>query len=309
MSSYKFARKSSRSRSAGRMGFSKRARSMVVRGYTRSAGLYGRFNAPQRKPEQKAMDWHYANLAPTQGAQFASHPQNVPYQRPTVLNNNFLWNATTGTLPSAGAASSHLLCIEQGAGLNQRIGRKIQLKSLEIQGTVTLPGIWNMKAENYSASETHHMWIVIDTQVNGDNTTQAAQIWQGQPSSLGAAPNDCLSLRNIANSSRFRILKHIVTPLTRQAPVYNFTSPDILITAEPVSRQLNCFLKLDLPIEYANFVGDGSIESLRDNGLFVFSCMQTGLQMQTVASAVGADPALLGCGHETYNIRIRYTDV
>jgi len=300
-----------RSRSAGRMGYSKRARSMVVRGYTRSAGLYGRFAAPARRPEQKAIDWHFANFGGSSGN--PSHPQRVPSWVPTVLDPSKLFNATTSTLPAGvGASSNHLLCIGQGAGLDARIGRKIQLRSLEIQGSLWLPPVQDLAmsgAPSYSQHEIHHMWIVIDTQVNGDNTTQAAQIWQGQPSALGAAPNDVLALRNIANSSRFRVLKHIVTPLTRPNITYAGSGGSSTFSGDGIQKNLNCFLKLDLPIEYANFVGDGSIETLRDNGLFIFTASTTGLQLGTGTIEPGLDPLGNTSMHETYNIRIRYTDV
>jgi len=299
-----------RSRSAGRMGYSKRARSMVVRGYTRSVGLYGRFNIPARRPEQKAVDWHYAFSGAGVGQE--AYPLKVPTWRPVVLNPAHLFNATTSMLPAVGAGSNHLLCISQGAGLDARIGRKIQLRSLEIQGSLWLPPCVDlpMAGENASCqSEIHHMWIVIDTQVNGDNTTQAAQIWQGQPSSLGALVNDVNALRNIANSSRFRILKHIVTPLVRPNITFTGALPDRTFSGDGIQKQLNCFLKLNLPIEYANFVPDGSIETLRDNGLFIFTATTGGLQCAVVPYDEGLDPQPKTTMHETYNIRIRYTDV
>lgn len=236
--SYKFARKSGR-RSGGRMGYSKSARAMVVRGYTRSQGLYGRFNRPARKPEAKAIDWIYAHDQPS--ANLAINPENMLVQ-PRLLNPNFMWRGDTAV---GGTGNTHLLEIKQGPAIDERIGRKIQVRSLEIQGSVYLPPVTNLVSTDYSTSEIHHMWIVIDTQVNGSQNDQATQIWQGVPWNANAGPSDAHALRNLSNSGRFRVLKHIVTPLVRQNFAVTLTDPTPTqkgyFAGEGIVRPINCF--------------------------------------------------------------------
>jgi len=300
-----FSRRSRRSRSLGRMGYAKATKAMVVRGYTRTGGIYNRFNRPARRPEQKCIDWHVAERAYLSGV--VGYPYGVDTAFPTLLDPVHIYNNSTGT---AMTSTGHLLQIAQGAGLDQRIGRKIQVKSMEIIGTLYLPAIAMTGAipalSAFSASETHHMWIVLDTQVNGSNTGQNSQIWQPNPVA-GSAPNDTLALRNLANSARFKILKHIVTPLERKNVNITTGASPTYASADGVQKQLNVFLKLDIPIEYSNLYPDGTITTLRDNGLFIFTASQPGVAAWS--GDRGTDPAVSVMAQEQYNIRIRYTDV
>jgi len=304
MSTAKFARRSRR-RGAARMGFSKLSSQMVVRGYTRNVGMYNRFNRPARKPEQKCIDWHYGDRAQIAGA--VGYPLGTDTMYPSLLTPQQFFNLSTGT---AQGADGHLLQIAQGAGLDQRIGRKIQVKSMEITGTLFLPCIGKatpvINTNDFSANETHHMWIVVDTQVNGLNTGQAAQIWQPNPVAA-SAPNDVLALRNLGSSSRFKILKHIVTPITRDTVELLQGTPPTYVWATGSQKQLNVFLKLDLPIEFSNTVGTGVVGTLRDNGIFIFTAAQAGTRVYS--DDRGTDPCAKVMVQEMYNIRIRYTDV
>lgn len=306
MSTRRFARKSVR-RTGGRMAYSKRAKSMVVRGYTQSSGLYGRFNRPQRYPESKCKDWFYSQN-PTTGSQH--QPVKTPGIAALLLSPLRMYDASA---MAAGTSNTHLLEISQGSNIDQRIGRKIQVKSLEILGTVFLPPIYGQPSQSFSMMETHHMWIVIDTQTNGSQVGKESDIWQVTPWTGGLC--DSLAFRNLGNSNRFRILKHIITPLVRDSsgvvlPLPSPTSQEGFIAGSGVQKQLNCFLKLDLPIEYSTGVADGGIATLRDNGIFIFTCSQPGQVTVFPGGEVSeADPAPSTLCHEAYSFRVRYTDV
>lgn len=306
MSVRRFARKSVR-RTGGRMASSKRSRSMVVRGYTQSSGLYGRFNRPQRYPESKCKDWFYSQ-SPSAGQQH--QPVKAPSIAAQLLSPSRMYDASA---MAAGTSNTHLLEIAQGSNIDQRIGRKIQVKSLEILGTVFLPPIYEQSSLQFSTMETHHMWIVIDTQTNGSQVSKEYDIWQVTPWTGGLA--DSLAFRNLGNSNRFRILKHVITPLVRDssgvvAPIPSHPSQAGYIGGSGVQKQLNCFLKLDLPIEYSTGVADGGIATLRDNGIFIFTCSQPGqVTIFDGGETTEADPAPNTLCHEAYSFRIRYTDV
>lgn len=105
------------------------ARSMVVPGYTRSVGNYGRFNSGQRGSEKKFFD--------------------------TALSFNF---DSTGEVPATG----QLTLIPQGDTESTRDGRKATIRSIQIRGHVQL-----VPSTGATSNDIAYIWVVQDTQCNG----------------------------------------------------------------------------------------------------------------------------------------------
>lgn len=104
-------------------------RAMVVPGYTRSAGYYGRFSRSGIGAEKKFFD--------------------------TTLNFSF---DATGEVPATG----QLTLIPQGDTESTRDGRKAVIESVQIRANLTFtPGA------GATASCVTNMWLVLDTQCNG----------------------------------------------------------------------------------------------------------------------------------------------
>lgn len=148
---------------------SRRRSSGSRRGYTRTAGLYGRFGTKSRRssraPELKYWDVPYADY------QFDATAE-VP-----VIN--------------AGNNSGQLCLIPADTSASGRIGRRIVLKSIQWKMAVNMPAT--------AIRDEVHWYIVQDTQCNGAAATYA-DVFEGAVAGLG--------LRNMANSARFRILHH-----------------------------------------------------------------------------------------------------
>jgi len=279
------------------MAMSSRSRGKIVRGYTRRSGVYGRFNTPiSRAPEKKYFDVTYAEAAPS-----AAPPNPVRVgavglgNRPTFLDVSRIWRDWSPPgAPGPVGALGHLLQIDQGAGPSQRIGRKLMVRSMEIKGRIQLlPVATGNFVTDDACEETHHLWVLLDTQVNGVQAVPTALLQQAPEAAAAVA--DSLAFNSIPNSSRFRVLKHIVTRLQR-ANVNNGA------TFSGITRDLHCFLKLNVPIEYSNELPYGQISQLRDNGIFMMSSVST-------SALATAQTAVATLCFEHYHIRFRYTDV
>lgn len=163
--------------------------------------------------------------------------------------------------------------IVQGDTEIQRIGRKVTLKSIAVKGTVTLTA----QTSAADASCMVRMKIIQDSQTNG----------------AAFAATDLLetdvihSFNNLANSSRFRVLKQKTFQMRNNGMV---ASGAAFTTGEDV-RKIDCYLPLNIPIEYDNSVSTGAIASVRSNSLWV-----------VFQTSNGEIIALDG------NIRIRFTD-
>jgi len=97
---------------------------------------------------------------------------------------------TTGTLSTQGLP---LHGITQNTGPNQRVNRKIRLKSLVMRGSVVMTG------PNIFGSDALEIYVILDTQANGaiaGNTAVFVNTTATQ------------SMLNLDNSQRFRVLKH-----------------------------------------------------------------------------------------------------
>lgn len=142
------------------------ARGRVSAGYTRRAGNYGRYNYPRPgglRPEMKYQD--------------------------VILT----LPASTGTT-SASLATGCITQMGTGTDVNQRVGRKILVKSLQLKGDVSL-------GAGATPQDVFHIWIVQDTQANGAYPV-FADVFNIAGTYVGEA------MRNLANAKRFKILAH-----------------------------------------------------------------------------------------------------
>jgi len=186
-------------------------RNAIVPGVTRRAGYYGRFKNPDA--ELKFID----------------------------TDINFTAD-TTGEIPADGVTLHE---IAQGVAENERIGRKVVLKSIWLKGAaVYAPG------GSASATAVTYLYIILDTQCNG------------------ASPgiNDIfntsalfLAFPNLENGDRFKVLK-----------VMKFAwNPGAGVTTayNGMSKNINWFRKCNIPIEFGGAVGD--ITEIKSNNVFI----------------------------------------
>jgi len=261
-----FARKRARpfARKGGKFG------ARIRRGVTRRVGNYGRFNRPK---------------------------QMGRYQRASKVELKVFDNvALAGTVAAIGGAGGSLLCatvnsmagngISQGSGVNQRIGNKILIKSLEIKGWIVPLTISSGFVTPGSFTT---LSLVLDTQCNG----AVPMVLDGTAAGSDLSPlfayvdigtgqwlegDDTFQFRNLSNSGRFRVLKK------KNISYKSFGNVDATHLAfQPIL--IDWYIKCNIPIEYigANYAltvgqgppvtvtgtgGSGAIGTIKSNHLF-----------------------------------------
>lgn len=171
----------------------------------------------------------------------------------------------TGEVPATG----QLCLIPQGITESTRIGRKCVIKSISMKGImVAVPG-----AAATSAS-TVWMYLIMDKQTNGA-AAAATDVF--------TSTNFSASFRNMANSSRFKILKHWVVPFNPGAGVTTAWNNTV--------RSYQYYKACNIPIEFSSTTG--AITEIKSNNLFLLA--GTDGQSDDIVSVAGA-------------VRVRFSD-
>lgn len=237
------------------------------RGFVRTGGIYGRFQP--RGPELKYFDTPLElDMDPSERNRFVTSS-----------------NGTTG----------YLLYIPQGTAANQRIGRKITVKSIYIRLHITsLP----FKGLSAVAPETDLslvdnrfvVYLMLDKQANGA-LPPSSDIFN--PVTIRGA------LRKLENSERFQVLATMQSDSKKRTPtiVPNGPAFDVHSPAEVQYHEL--YKRVNIPIEYNGPSGDPA--EVRSNNLFLaYGCLDT---FSPVTGSIDAPMTAIGVA------RIRYSDV
>lgn len=154
----------------------------------------------------------------------------------------------TGEVPATG----QLVLIPQGVTESTRVGRKCVIKSILIKASLLLtPAAAAAPAGNTV------IYLVQDMQTNG----------------AAAAVTDCFTgatlptaVHNMANSSRFKILKKFTHSWNPQAGATTAYAP--------MSKLLTFYRKCNIPLEYSSTTG--AITELKSNNIFLFAGADSG---------------------------------
>lgn len=149
----------------------------------------------------------------------------------------------TGEVPATGQWN----LIPQGVTESTRVGRKCVLTSIHFRGTALYsPGAAAI------ACDAAYIYVVLDKQANG----AAAAI-----TDVLTSNNIAVSMVNLANSERFRILKKI--PL-----VFN-TGAGVTTAYAPMIKKIEFFKKCHIPLEFSSTTG--AITELKSNNVFILA--------------------------------------
>ena len=197
-------------------------------------------------------------------------------------------------------SGSFLTYLKQGTNANQRIGRKITLKSINFKGVAQI-------VQDAQTDITIAVWLVLDKQANGTPFT-AADVF-GKPASgaggadggqvpvtqIQAGPLIVASNYLIANSQRFQILGRKQFTLHNQIP---FTA-GAAGARGGAQGSINFYKKVNLQIEYGG--PTGLINEIKSNNIGLICCATGNLN---AAENEDNQPNYLIYG----NMVLRYTD-
>lgn len=187
-------------------------------GNTRTGGFYGRYNLGETgkaSAERKQYETWANNVA-------------IPSAKVLILDS--------------------LVKIAAGTASNQRVGRKIILKSIHLKG--------HLASSKAVQADKYRIIIGLDTQANGTSPTVTDVLSNG-PS---GAP-DIYSFLNLANSRRFKILRDI--KLLSKATLYDSNNSNYGVDLIPFDANISC----DIPVEYAT-IGN-AMTDIKSNNIFI----------------------------------------
>lgn len=201
------------------------ARNKVVgaaRGYLRTGGYYGRFT------------------------------------KPTGTELKFFEvNKTFTAAPSAGVIlSDSLHKIADGTGQSERLGRKLTVAQVHINGTIVQQGATN----NGQNTAKIRIMVVLDKQCNGATATVT-----GTGGPLETA--DVNSFRNLENSSRFKVLADKTMMMVQTGAAEN-AGVGYLFGESKRGFKIN-LPRLNIPVEFSGTTG--ALTEIRSNNIFVMA--------------------------------------
>lgn len=152
----------------------------------------------------------------------------------------------------------NLVIVPQGDTESQRIGRKCRVKKLYVKGSLKMASA----AAAANTSERVRVFILLDTQTNGA-TFGATDLLE---------TDDINSFNNLANSSRFRILKSKTFIFSAGGGTETGATHAFSEVIKPVKIALN----MNHIIEYDNTATTGAITTQRSNSLWLCAIAQEG---------------------------------
>lgn len=198
---------------------------------------------------------------------------------PELKNHDLthILGSSANILAAVDASSGMLLeNIAQGVNGNQRIGRKIRLRSILLDGIISYTGGLANPMDNF------YLWLVHDKQANG--TFATPQDLFTQFGIVGAPIPPAGALVNLANTNRFRILRkwciHI-EPATLVPGGGAYAGNEIAF---------QFYTKIDMIIDYVS-PSSGELASIKSNNISLMWAADNG----------GAGAVLRS--------RVRFTDV
>lgn len=242
------------------------------RGYLRTGGVYGRFQP--RGPELKYLDTRL---------EIGGQPPNA-------------------IAVSSGGPTGFIIQVPQGTGADERIGRKITIKSIQLRitcetyGYLTNNEVTGDAALNQARLAQNYMkgifcfWLVLDKQFNGAFASTADIFDDSDPK---------YASRKLANSERFQILSYfeVANDPVSGAVAWDTESFNVLIPGSLKTYQM--YRKVNIPIEYS--ANTGGPAEVRSNSIYMCHAYHVG---SIPTNPTGGNPSNLVRGFA----RIRYSD-
>ncbi|AGS36176.1 putative viral capsid [Circoviridae 1 LDMD-2013] len=160
---------------------------------------------------------------------------------------------TDTALAAAGAVinAESILTLAQDNTESGRHGRKISLQRIHLKGLIKVDVASNASTGSVFVDSYVRLCLVVDHQANGDNSGLIPLCYE----TLDGTNPGFLSYRNLANTSRFTILKEKIVKVTQDIePNQTSGSTDNYIMFQGV-RRWDMNIKCNIPIEYTGITG------------------------------------------------------
>jgi len=242
---------------------------------------------------------------------------------PTIVTTGF----AAGT---AQYQANTLVAIPQGVGPSQRIGQRVDIRKIFIQGYVAKWGtadsfmLWGNNTEGNGQdpnsnvnSPTHQEYVkiclVLDSQCNGTAVTGA-----GIYGYNGIFYYDnILAFRSTFSFQRFKILKEVTVKLDSGAVIGvsqptgdppGTTNEITIVDAGVALNKFGMYLSCKIPINYRNDSTTGEVATIRDNNIFLVGVTLLQSQLIPPWSRDNLLAAVDYTAHVYWTCRVRYYD-
>lgn len=179
----------------------------------------------------------------------------------------------TGTINLGSASVATPLCLfapTVGAALNQRIGRKVKVLKIKIQGTIQTPVQAAQAAADAATSV--RIVLVMDQQTNAAQMT-GAQLFQTADSATAGLS----TFQNPNNFGRFRVLKQKRLTLQNPNMTGSPTTADVVQGSLKVNWKMNVVFSQPITVNF-NATNGGTVADVIDNSFHVLcACDSTAL--------------------------------
>jgi len=181
------------------------------------------------------------------------------------------------------SATSMISTPAQGDTEQNRDGKRIVIKSVQVSGAVSTPGGSALTSVAALGKTECFVALVLDMQTNGAQLN-SEDVYKNLAAEAASATNP---LRNLLFASRFKVLKEWCMELTPSISSNNASATTISYNGD--RAEFDCFLPLDLNVNF-NAGTTASIANVIDNSLHIVAfCSNT-----TMAPVI------------QYNARIRF---
>jgi len=242
----------------------------------RSAGTYPSYKQAVKRTKQapKARKG-YTSVARTRGAAVQGEMKYFDCERTAVVipavaatwvAGTILDPSSTIDLGAAAVANPLCLCVPTvGAGLNQRVGRKITIKKIKMHGTIQIPQQAGQAAADPATKV--RLVLVQDCQTNAAQMTSA--------SLFNGATNGDTTINSFQNPNffgRFRVLKDKVITISNLNMAGSPTGADVLQAAVRVNFKFMVNFKTPIEVHF-NATNGGTVADIVDHSFhFIAGC-------------------------------------
>lgn len=217
-------------------------------------------STPVKKAKKPAMKRQSATFIPGEMKYYDTQLQITSLAAVTttwVAGTQMSTNITSVNLGDAATASTTLFAPIVSANLNGRIGRKVKVLKIRVQGFINVPP---QTAQGATDSPTQiRLALVQDTQTNAANMT-GAQLFND----AAAASNTLNSFQNPNNFGRFKVLKEKRFSLGNLNMAGSPTTADVIQAGITLPFKFNIKFREPVQVNF-NATNGGTIADIIDN--------------------------------------------
>lgn len=238
-----------------------------------AAGTYPSYKQASKRVSKQKTRKGYSSVATTRGAAVTGEMKyfDCDNQGTVIALCTTTWVAgtivdplTTINLGSAAVANPLCLCAPTvGAGLNQRVGRKIRVHKIKVHGTLSMAPQAAQGAADVSTK--CRILLVQDMQTNAAQMTGAQLL-----NDASAAASTVNTFQNPNNFGRFRVLKDKMYQFSNMNMTGSPTAGDVIQQGAKITFKFAVNFKKPVEVHF-NATNGGTVADIVDHSFHILA--------------------------------------